>query len=122
MASALRQGLSAQLVAPKAASSNIAAPLKPMQMLRGKAIAPARRTVSGPARTVPPPLQVAAPESPASQGVVEVFVDNNADAGYTVITVLAANKPGLLTSITVRNCSAGTTDHVRLLLRSKGLH
>ncbi|GLI61446.1 hypothetical protein VaNZ11_003810 [Volvox africanus] len=100
MASTLRQGLSAPVAAPRVLSNNVQAPVAPVPKSRGKGCVLARRTVSGPARIIPAPLRVAAPESPAAQGVVEVYVDNSSDANYTVITVQAANKPGLLTSIT----------------------
>ncbi|GLC34950.1 Acid phosphatase pho1 [Pleodorina starrii] len=99
MASALRQGLSAPVAAPRITSNSVPTPVVVAPIVRSKAVAPARRTVSG-ARSVPAPPRVAAPESPAAQGVVEVTVDNSSDANYTVITVQAANKPGLLTSIT----------------------
>ncbi|PNH06165.1 Glycogen phosphorylase 1 [Tetrabaena socialis] len=43
----------------------------------------------------------AAPESPAAAGdTIDITVDAETDAAYTVISVKAANKPGLLTSIT----------------------
>ncbi|GIL74061.1 hypothetical protein Vretimale_4977 [Volvox reticuliferus] len=100
MASALRQGLSAPVAAFRANPNSVQPPVAPIPKLRSQACVPARRTVSGQARSIPAPPRVAAPESPAAQGVVEVYVDNSSDANYTVITVQAANKPGLLTSIT----------------------
>ncbi|KXZ53126.1 hypothetical protein GPECTOR_7g1017 [Gonium pectorale] len=98
--SSLLRGLASAPVAARASTQNVPTPVAPAPVLRGRAAAPARR-VSAPQperRTVL--SQVAAPESPATAGDVNITVDNTGDANYTVISVQAANKPGLLTSIT----------------------
>nr|ABB88567.1 PhoB [Chlamydomonas reinhardtii]ABB88568.1 PhoB [Chlamydomonas reinhardtii] len=86
----------AALSAPRAAKCAVPAPVA-VSASRSKAVAPTRRS-QGPGRQVS--VKVAAPESPASSGEVIVNFDNTTDSGYTVISVQANNKPGLLTSIT----------------------
>lgn len=94
----------AALSAPRAAKCAVPAPVA-VSASRSKAVAPTRRS-QGPGRQVS--VKVAAPESPASSGEVIVNFDNTTDSGYTVISVQANNKPGLLTSITVgRNPETG---------------
>ncbi|GFR48003.1 hypothetical protein Agub_g9829 [Astrephomene gubernaculifera] len=100
MASTLRQGLVAPAAASRILTPSVAAPVTVAPILRGKAAVPARRVVSGaPAQRVPAPPRVATPETPATSGDVNISV-NNDDSNYTVISVQAANKPGLLSSIT----------------------
>ncbi|KAG2446570.1 hypothetical protein HYH02_008557 [Chlamydomonas schloesseri] len=86
----------AALSAPRAAKCAVPVPVA-VSASRSKAVAPTRRS-QGPGRQVS--VKVAAPESPASSGEVTVSFDNISDSGYTVISVQANNKPGLLTSIT----------------------
>lgn len=97
--------LSQKLLAPGATCSRgtgVAAPhVSPV--VRSRAPVAVRKVSASPSLPQQSPLicKVAAPE--AATDDVSVTVDQSTDPTYTVISVQANNKPGLLTSITVRN-------------------